>query len=49
MRRVDDLMTPKERYLAAIHHEETDRVPIYAGLDAGDGISKAKALMKLKR
>ncbi len=28
------MMTPKERYLAAINHEEPDRVPIYAGLDA---------------
>jgi uroporphyrinogen decarboxylase len=27
-------MTPKERYMAAIRHEEPDRVPIYAGLDA---------------
>ena len=28
------MITPKERYMAAIHHEELDRVPIYAGLDA---------------
>jgi len=28
------LMTHRERYMAAIHHEEPDRVPIYAGLDA---------------
>ena len=27
-------MSPKERYMAAIRHEEPDRVPIYAGLDA---------------
>ena len=28
------LMTPKERYLMTIKHEEPDRVPISAGLDA---------------
>ncbi len=27
-------MTHKERYLTSINHEEPDRVPIYAGLDA---------------
>jgi uroporphyrinogen decarboxylase len=34
IRRNSALMTHKERYLTAINHEEPDRVPIYAGLDA---------------
>jgi len=34
-----DTMTPRERVLAAIHHQEPDRVPVDLGATPSSGIS----------
>ena len=41
-------MTPRERVLAAINHEQPDRVPIVVGVSNATGI-KMKTYQKLKK